>query len=403
MAFNVNTTDISKMKLDNKSHNIEFLLRPKVFRQLAITADCLSDTNLAYVPWFYNQGVIKTSDDKTKIVEFIEPCAENNYSDLSFIDSSNKYINFKACRVKTLEAIHMDGSLLTYAENTINEYNFLVFYSLRLNESNKILVLSTKFYEFLCSHNDNKHVRYFNFNDISKFTNFGFKSNEMSLLDISNEKKLDDVSEKNLSIKRKACIETLIRICQAKKNNNDSVGKVFGRTHFGCQYSAFNLITGETRNFRDVVARNNFFKMKNIKLTSNRNISKNCKIMDNIFNNISVDSYSLNILDESGWIISKYIADTDKFINYIKSVLSETINKSKRMFARISKILSNSKQNLILMISIIHKTTITLWKHLKEKLSYYRPYHLYRYISDNLENSVSYYLEKYPYMKKQLI
>lgn len=399
----MDSVDISKMQLDNKTHNIEFLLKPRIFKQLAITANCLTDVSLAYVPWINHQATIKNPDDSTKIVNFIHPCAENNYSDLSFITSNNQYINFKACRVKTLEAIHMDGSLLTYAENTVNDSNFLVFYSLRLDECDKIVILSTAFYEFLCSHNDNKHVRYFNYTDILKFKNFGFKDYERALINLQKETLLDEEFEKNLILKRNSCVNTLYHICKSKQNKTEFNNKTHCRTHFGSQYSAFNLITGETRNFRDVIARNNFFKMKNINLTSNRNISKNCKTMDCISKGIHVESYSLNILDKSGWIICKYIADTDKFINYIQSILSETVNKSKRMMARISKILKNSKQNIILMMNLIHKSTVTLWNHLKEKLSYYRPYHLYKFISNNYELTVSYYLDKYPYMKKQMI
>ena len=53
--------------------------------------------------------------------------AVNNYADLSFINNDT-YINVKACRIKTFNAIPMDGNILTYAKNTISDSNFIVFY-----------------------------------------------------------------------------------------------------------------------------------------------------------------------------------------------------------------------------------------------------------------------------------
>lgn len=341
-----------KIKFDNKLFNIDFLLKEKVFNIICLLTNFTSDTSIAYIPWFNCTTTIKNSLDKEEDVCFLAPCIENNYADLSFINNG-KYTNVKACRVKTLNAIPMDGNILTYAKDTISDSNFIVFYSINPTETNKILIITTNIYNFLVSNNNNEHIRYFNIKDVNKIKKaFNFSDRQLQIFDISKEINLSEDCKININKKRASCLSTVYKMKLVKKNNKKPINNA--KTHYGNQYSAFNLISGEIRQFRDTIARNNFFNSIDVKLADNHNVIKNCKNMTKIVNGEQVDSYRSNIL-ENGWVICEYIADTIELVKFVQKLICILKEKSKRLAKRVEEILSKCKENFIHLTNhIIH-------------------------------------------------
>lgn len=370
MNKNINNVDISKLQLNNKLYNIELLLKKEVFKTLCVISNSITDTSIAYVPWFNHISTIEISKDKFKDVCFLAPCVENNYADLSFINNE-KYFNIKACRIKTFNAIPMDGNILTYAKDTISDSNFILFYSINPKESNKVIIMTTRIYNFLVSHNNDKHILYFNAENINKIKKaFNISDNQLNFIDLSKEIILDEPYEKNINIKRISCLKTVYKMKEIKNKSKKLNYNI--RTHFGHQYSAFNITTGEIRQFRDAMARNNFFKSIGIKLADNHNIIKNCKNMTKIVNEETVESYRTNI-HESGWVICEYIADTIELINYIQKLIIILNKKSKRLAERIKKILKMTKQNFTLLTNTILKNIEKIKNKFRSAINYFRP------------------------------
>lgn len=380
MNENIKNVDISKLQLNNKLYNIEFLLKEQVFKNICKVSNSITDTSVAYVPWFNYVSTIEISKNNFKDVCFLAPCAENNYADLSFINN-DKYINIKACRIKTFNAIPMDGNILTYAKNTISDSNFIIFYSINPTESNKIVIMTTNIYNFLVSHNNDKHILYFNAENINKIKKaFNFSNSQLNFIDLSDEIIIGESYEKNINIKRVSCLKTVYKMKEMKNKSKKLNYNI--RTHFGHQYSAFNLISGEIRQFRDTIARNNFFESIGIKLADNHNIIKNCKNMTKIVNNENVESYRTNI-HESGWIICEYIADTIELINYVQKLIIIVKEKSKRLNERIKKILSTTKRNFILLTNTIIQNVQKIKNNFRENINYFRPLFLLEKIITN--------------------
>ena len=335
---------MEKTKFDNKLFNIDFLLKENVFKNLCFITNCITDTSIAYIPWFNFTTTIKNSLNKEEDVCFLAPCVENNYADLSFINNG-KYINVKTCRVKTLDAICMDGNILTYSKDTINDSNFIVFYSINPLETDKILIMTTRIYDFLVSNNNNEHIRYFNMKDVNKIKKtFHFSDRQLKVVDISKELEISEDYETNMNRKRASCLSTVYKIKLSKKKSKKPIYNM--KTHYGHQYSAFNIINGQIRQFRDTIARNNFFNSIGVKLADNHNIIKNCKNMTKIVNGEQVESYRSNVL-ENGWIICEYIADTVELIKFVQKLILILKEKSKRLAERIKNILSQCKENFI--------------------------------------------------------
>ena len=93
MTKNIKNVDISKLQLNNKMYNIEFLLKKEVFKNLCLVSNSITDISIAYVPWFNYVSTIEVSKNNFKDVCFLAPCAENNYADLSFIEVVPHCIN----------------------------------------------------------------------------------------------------------------------------------------------------------------------------------------------------------------------------------------------------------------------------------------------------------------------
>lgn len=351
-------------------YNIEFLLRKEIFKNLCMISDSITDTSIAYVPWFNHVSTIEISKNEFKDICFLAPCAENNYADLSFV-TNEKYINIKACRIKTFNTIPMNGNILTYSKGTISDSNFIVFYSINPTESDKIVIMTTNIYNFLVSHNNDKHILYFNAENIYKIKKaFNLSDKQLNMIDLSKKIILDKSYEKNINIKRVSCLKTVYKMKEMKSKSKKLNYNI--RTHHGNQYSAFNIINGEIRQFRDAIARNNFFESIGIKLADNHNIIKNCKNMTKIVNDEKVESYRTNI-HESGWVICEYIANTVELINYIQKLITIVREKSKRLNERIEKILSSAKQNFILLTNTILQNILKVKNEFRDSICYFRP------------------------------
>lgn len=378
--------DISKLKLDNKIHNIEFLLKDNIFEILALKSYSCTDLSQAYIPWV----------NSNESSPYIEPCQENNYADLSFINNGT-YYNFKACRIKSFKAIPMDGNILTYADNTINHNNFIVFYSIKPNEADKILVIDTETYDFLVSQNQYPKIKYFDCDYIEKIRKvFGLKEEWISLIDYTQEKKIEDEYEKNIRIKKIHCLITLNKIKKYKAENKNKL--IWNRTHYGNQYSAFNVLTGEMRQFRDCKARNNFFKSRNIKLPNDHVINRNCKNMDKIVKNKKSDNYKVN-LNKNGWIITSYIADHKKLANFIMELIIILHNKSHKLAKRIKEMGIKSKKNILIIVNSAYHKIKKLKQKLNKIIKYPRPLSLFEYVTQNQNLNINNYLLKHSYVK----
>ncbi len=380
--------EISKLKINNKLKNVQFLLKKEVFERMCVMSDSCSDLSMAYVPWMGKIATIKKSDGKKEDVCFLEPCAENNYADISFFDGT-KYKNFKACRVRTLESVSMDGSLLTYSKGTISDSNFFVFYSVIPSEMGKILIMTAKTYEFLTSNNFDKHVRMFNINDVDKVKKaFNLSDRQMISIDFSKEFTMREDERKNASDKRNACLKTLAlmkKIDERKPCPNL-------RTHYGLQYSAFNLMSGEIRQFRDAVARNNFFDSLNTKLSDNHNILLNCKNMRKIVDGDKVESFRANIF-ENGWVVCEYIADIVELAKFVKSLVMKLLEKSKRTAKKLRDIFSKAKKNFFNIVNKIIDTTIKMKFNLRKKFSFARTMKLLESVVDEKSHPLNFKLK----------
>lgn len=373
-------TDISKLQLDNKTHNIEFLLKSSIFKILAQKTYSVTDISQAYVPWISN-------DDSP----YMEPCAENNYADLSFINCG-EYFNFKACRVRTLEAIPMDGNILTYADGTINHNNFIVFYTIRPDEAKKIFIIDTETYNLLTSHNYLSKIRYFNSNDVEKLReSFHLKDEWVSLIDYTEENIMSSEYEKNVEIKRIHCLQTLIMIKNYKAKSKGKL--IWKKTHYGKQYSAYNLVTGEMRQFRDCQSRNNFFKMSEISLNDHV-VNRNCKNMDAIVKNEKSDSYKINL--RNGWVIMNYIPDHAKMVKFVEKLIVVIHKNSKRIFEKINEFLKKCEKNIMLVTNTACQKIKGIRKSLRNKFNYFRPLSLYDFVTKNEKMNFDIYFRDKP-------
>ena len=381
-----NDIDISKIQLDNKMHNVEFLLKSSIFKILAQSCYSITDMSQAYVPWISNESS-----------PYVQPCAENNYADLSFINCG-EYYNIKACRIKTFKAIPMDGNILTYAENTINHRNFIVFYSINPNEANKIFLIDTDTYNFLTSRNSLSKIRYFDVDNLERLRqNFGLKKEWISFIDYTQENMMEDAYEKNVEIKRIHCLNTLIKMQKYKESNNNKI--IWHKTHYGKQYSAYNIITKEIRQFRDCQARNNFFKSIGIKLPNNHIITRNCKNMNRIITEKKSDSYKINLHD--GWVIMDYIPSHEKLIDCVKELIITVYNKSKRVAEKIKNFMSKCKENFVFMTNTATIRIRKMKNRLKKNLEYIRPLSLYNFITKSENVNMNLYFERHDYLKRQ--
>lgn len=388
-----NNIDVSKIQLNNKLNNIEFLIKPTVFKNLMKLTNCCTDTSIAYIPCVDYITSFNLSDTECKNFHFYAPCRENNYADLSFINSENKYFNIKACRVKSLNCINLDGNLLTYADDTINDNNFFVFYSIHPSELNKIVIMSTKIYDFLTSYNNDEHILYFNYKYINKIKKaFNFSDSEISIIDLSEKINFDNSEEINFKIKQSYCLKTLNGLKKSQCNKNYNV-----RTHYGYQYTAFNITNGQIRQFRDAIARNNFFKSQNINL-NNHNIIRNCKNMDSIVNNDS-SSYKINLLN-NGWIICNYIPNPLDLLKFIQNLIIKIKINSVRIFNKIKKILLKNKTKIVFLINLLKNKIKKSFLKIKNNICYFRPLSLLNYVISTNEINAEIYFKLNPMIKK---
>ena len=383
--------DITKLRINNKLKNVNFLLKFDVFSNLLTYINANTDNSFVYVPIKYNRTEIINSVGKKEIIEFDYPRAENNYADLIV---KNGYINnsFKAVRVKSLSAISLDGSHVSWDYCAMNHNNYLVFYSTNPNEMGKMIVMTTKTYsDFILKYAPTVKANLINLNKIEKIKElFGLSDKELKYIDYSKEVEVEDCEFVNLYIKHQTCLKTLNEI------NKDDEFFTKKRTHYGKQYIGYNLKNGTKIIFRDCIARNNFFNFNtNIKLADNHVINRNCKHQDLVANGSTLDKYQMNIYEDEDWIITSYIKEDSDFIDYIK-----------RLFIRLIKLSVTWKNRLMEYICDILETIelafekiIIIKNKLKDKLSYFRPLHLLEYITCSDNVTMNDYFNERPYME----
>lgn len=395
--MDIKNTDISKIKTNNKIYNISFLMKKNVFKRLCLYTNSITDTSFAYIPYADYERTFTDSNGNKMYVNFSSPNEENNYADLSFIINKDIY-NVKACRIKTFDCISMDGSLLTYAKNTISDKNLFVFYSINPNEADHILMMSAKVYNMFTEMNYDEHFLHFNAKYCDKLRNvFKLDENELCYVNYNDEIEIDESCETNINIKRNYCLTTLNLI---KRKSEESKLKMNNkRTHFGKQYSAINITNGNIRQFRDVRARNKFFESINCKLACDRSVAENCENMNKIVMNEKIENYRTNIM-KNGWIICDYISDLSKLTEFINTLIIKVCEKSKRLCSRIEQIKKSAEKNIFLIINTIKHKTNEMREKVKNKLSYFRPLNLFESVIYNNEWNKESYYQKHPYMKK---
>lgn len=376
--YEIENMDISNFKLDNKLYNLQYIMNPNVFKFLALHTNSITDTSIAYIP----NNFVKLNEKEEKM--FVSSRAENNYADISFINCG-VYYNIKACRIKSFEAIPLDGNMLTYHSDAMNNHTFILFYSINPNEFGKLMIITTETYDKLASMNGNEHLRYFNASDSAKIRDaLGLKVSDIFYTDNLNEylKTVNIPTEclTNIEIKKKHCNITLMHYEIYKANNNGRL--ISQRTHHGKQYSAYNIVTGEMRTFRDCYARNNFFKLKGINIPSNNTVNHNCNNMDNIVTKKNKYTYKINLFN-NGWIVTNYIPNHAELAVFVQSLLSIIHSESKRISLKIERIIANCKQQFILMTNSA-KVKIKLLKNkLRKKINYFRPLYVLEFVTSN--------------------
>lgn len=368
--------------LNNKNANVNFLMKPSVFEHLMYFTQSMTDNSFAYINSMNLITTFKSKDNKIHAIIFQEPDSSNNYADLS-IGYENRQIHFKACRVKSLSMIPMDGSLITWDKNAINDNTYLVFYSLNPNDMGKIAIMSTNIYSKFSMNNIKIKSRYFDsymINELNKL----IPCNMMSLIDYSIPVEINEFEEKNIITKYKHCYKSLIAI------NNDETLLLKHRTHYGKRYTAYNFITGEIKTFRDCLARNNFFKGIGIKLADNHIINRNCHNMDDVvLEGKKLEKYQMNVFEKTGWIIMNYMSDEKEIKKYVQKLLHILTEVSKKWKSRLYNLIEKADKLIEESLKKLEKFMNEIMK----KISSYRPINLYHYIaySDNtdIKNYVS--------------
>ena len=385
--------DISKMALDNKNNNINFLMKPSIFEHLMNIADAYTDTSKAYIPCTQYKHFYTDEKNHIQEINYESPNQTNNYSDLSVIINDDKQIHFKACRVKTLSAIVMNGNVITWDEKAISPNHYIVFYSINPNDMGKILVMTTQMYaDFFVSNNDNIRIKYFNAYDTNKIKEkMKFNDKEISFIDYSVPTELDDVSIENIIHKYYYCYKSLLE----HNENPKMLLKI--KTHYGNQYTAYNFKTNEIVNFRDCIARNNFFKLKGIKLADNHVINRNCDNMDMVVNGDELNKYQMNILENSGWIIMNYIPNEEDVYYFVQTLLHKLIIFSKKWKSRLFEYIKK--------IDDLIRSTLYKLEKFRNKIhklfTCFRPITLYNFIARTEEVTLNCYFEKFPLIRKR--
>ena len=385
--------DISTKKLNNKNYNINFLMKPSVFEYLMYITDSYTDTTKAYIPSKEYEHFYIGEDKQVHKIKYQSPNQENNYSDLSIIIDENRQIHFKACRVKSLSAISMNGTLISWNINAINDNTYLVFYSLNPSDMGKIVIMTTQLYsDFFVTNNDNLNIRYFNGYDIPILKEkIHINDKFLMMIDYSVPSPLNDFELQNVIEKYYYCYKSL------KKHNENPHYFLKQRTHYGYQYTAYNFKTNEMVSFRDCVARNNFFESKGIDLANNHVINRNCNHMDKVVNGDELNRYQVNIFEKSGWIIMNYISNEEEVYSYVQVLLHKLVIFSKRWKARLCEYIRK-------IDDMIEKAIYKLQKFRNKIRSFFkcfRPITLYNYITKTDYVNLNIYWKENPIIKKR--
>ena len=385
--------DISKMPLNNKNTNINFLMKPSIFEHLMNIASATTDTSKAYIPLADYKHFYTDKNNHIQEIEYQSPNQTNNYSDLSVIINKDKQIHFKACRVKTLSAINMMGNVITWNEQAISENHYIVFYSINPNDMGKILVMTTQMYaDFFVSNNDNINIKYFNAYNTDKIKEkMKFNDKAISFIDYSVPTDLDDISIENIVHKYYYCYKSLL------EHNDNPKMLLKLRTHYGNQYTAYNFKTKEIVNFRDCIARNNFFKLKGIKLANNNVINRNCDNMNKLVNGDELEKYQVNVLENSGWIIMNYIPNEEDVYYFVQTLIHKLIIFSKKWKKRLSEYVRKIDD---LINDILRK--LSEFKNKVHKLfTCFRPITLYDFVARTEDVTLERYFKNFPLIKKR--
>lgn len=378
--------DIGKQKINNKLKNINFLMKPNVFTNLLVHVHATTDNSMAYIPTMSRDVEINKNN-----FTYFEPNESNNYADLIIKNHLN--YGFKAVRVKSLHAIDMNGSHITWDLCCINNFNFLVFYSINPNEVGKIIIIDTKTYaDFIIKFNNMCPI--LDIDILAKIKQkFSISDECMKIIDYSKEVELNDVEETNILLKYSSCCNTLNHL------NKNALVYTNKKTHIGHQYIAYNFKDGRKIIFRDAHARNNFFNWNtNVKLADNHVITRNCKNQTKIVKGCEdeLEKLQMNIYENEGWIITSYIGDDEKFKEYILTLVHK--------LCILSDVWKRRLFNLLETIDKVMEKISTLILKIKERIKYYiyyfRPLNLLDYVTHTFEVNMKNYFSKHVYMQK---
>lgn len=380
--------DISHQRINNKLKNVNFGLKYRVFVNLMKHINAVTDNSFAYIPIKYYETPIMNSQGKLSYtMSFLAPSEENNYADL-IVNHYFKNIGFKFVRTKSLESIELDGSHVTWNPSAMNDNNYLVFYSTNPNEMGRIIIITTKIYETLVM---NK-ARILNYNKIHEIKNkLMLTDKQLKLINYEDEFNLSENHLININLKHQACMETLNEI------NKNQLFYMKKKTHYGNKYIAYNINDGRKIIFRDCISRNNFFNFyTDLKLANNRSISRNIKNQDSVVNGDELKKYQMNIFENEGWIITKYIPNDEEFKSYVQTLLHSLVILSSHWKRRLKKLLKKIDE----VITCMTDKLTAIKNKLKDKICYFRPLNLLNYITCTDNTNMNKYFEINPFMKR---
>lgn len=370
--FNDSDKFNKKPRLNNKFYNLKFITNKYRFSAIAKHLMITSDEFMAYIL----MPNYKKENFNSSNIPFETPNTSNNYNDLGFLYNGTPYGGIKVCRVKTLKNIFMDGSHTTNMCNP--NINYLLFYSLIPSESDKMVLMKLSAYNSIVSLNSIDKLRYFDYTKTKKYKEIlGLNDKELYTFEnIFSQKNTEEMTENELieyaNIERKYF--ALQKTMSYLKNNI----AWYPKTHFGNQYSAYNIKTHQLLNFRDAQSRDAFL-MTNLNIIPNDSqLRNNCKNMDKIVIGESVNDFQANVYEKSGWIILHYIPNVEELLLYVKKLIINLHKYSSKWAKRLEKEISNIKDIIINKIELALKEVYEMRNRCFNYFSFRRPLSLFR-------------------------
>ena len=357
----------------NKLINQHFLCDIDVFPYIMDYFNTTSDMSFAYIP--LKRGYEKTfyrdeNNHKTtkKYTMYFKGKDETNgFADLGigFLDPTieNKYV--KAVHINSLHKFSLDSNLFTFCEDTKNLYYVIysdIEYKYAENNKKFVIIPAETLYSFFMMLNMKTECQIV---DLITMENILKVLGDYRIITVDEKflESFDNGSQLNIEIKREHCLETLNKTWY----NSLDGGEAFTRTHYGYQYSAFNLSQGKIISFRDSVAMIGFCKKFELTDLESKEIARKCRYQEDMADDKTPNCYSANIYTDKNnedWIIisrnknEKEINDNFTIAEKIKKILITLYKNSARWTKRLNSKLKVFLSNIDKFIKYLKKSFI---------------------------------------------